>query len=117
LTCVFFADMISARARLPDLPADGHGASWLDLLARSSASKDAEILALRQEIVVLRRVNQKPKPTWSERAVLARVLPTALRRRPAARPAWDDASRLIASASTGARNRAIRVRVTRFGCA
>ena len=57
--------------------------SWLALLARSSASKDAEILALRHEIAVLRRANQKPKPTWSERAVLAalaRVLPTALRR-------------------------------------
>ena len=31
--------------------------SWLGLLARSSASKDAEILVLRQEVAVLRRVN------------------------------------------------------------
>ena len=34
--------------------------SWLGLLARSSASKDAEILILRQEVAVLRRVNPKP---------------------------------------------------------
>jgi hypothetical protein len=29
--------------------------SWLALLARSSASKDAEILVLRYEVTVLRR--------------------------------------------------------------
>ena len=29
--------------------------SWLALLARSQASKDAEILALRHEVAVLRR--------------------------------------------------------------
>jgi putative transposase len=46
--------------------------SWLALLARSSASKDAEILALRYEVAVLRRVNPKPKLSWSDRAVLAR---------------------------------------------
>jgi hypothetical protein len=33
---------------------------WLTLLARSAASKDAELLVLRQEGAVLRR--QKPKP-------------------------------------------------------
>jgi putative transposase len=56
--------------------------SWLALLARSSASKDAEILALRQEVAILRRTNPKPKTTWSDRAVLAafaRILPKALR--------------------------------------
>lgn len=36
-------------------------ACWLALLARSSASKDAEILALRHEIAVLRRANPKPQ--------------------------------------------------------
>lgn len=45
--------------------------SWLALLARSSASKDAEILALRQEVAILRRTNPKPKTTWPDQAVLA----------------------------------------------
>ncbi|MEY9934500.1 putative transposase [Catenulispora sp. GP43] len=55
---------------------------WLVLLARSSASKDAELLALRHEVAVLRRTNPKPRIDWSDRAVLsalARVLPKALR--------------------------------------
>ena len=56
--------------------------SWLALLARSSASKDAEILVLRHEVTVLRRATQRPRLAWSDRAVLAalaRVLPKALR--------------------------------------
>jgi putative transposase len=56
--------------------------SWLRLLARSSACKDAEILALRHEAAVLRQVNPKPKLSWSDRAVLAAVargLPKGLR--------------------------------------
>jgi hypothetical protein len=56
--------------------------AWLVLLARSSASKDAEILALRQEVAVLRRTSPRPKTTWTDRAVLAalaRILPKALR--------------------------------------
>lgn len=56
--------------------------SWFVLLARSSASKDIEILVLRQEIAVLRRQAGPPKPTWSDRAViaaLARSLPKQLR--------------------------------------
>jgi hypothetical protein len=56
--------------------------SWLALLARSSATKDAEILALRHEVAILRRANPMPKMTWPERAVLAalaRLLPKALR--------------------------------------
>ena len=35
--------------------------SWMVLLARSSASKDAELLVLRHEVAVLRRQNPKPK--------------------------------------------------------
>ena len=53
--------------------------SWLALLAaRSSASKNAEILGLRQEVAVLRRLNPKPRLGWTDRAVLAglsRMLP------------------------------------------
>jgi hypothetical protein len=57
--------------------------SWLALLARSSASKDAEILVLRHEVAVLRRGNPRPRIDWADRALLAalaRILPTALRR-------------------------------------
>jgi hypothetical protein len=55
---------------------------WLVLLARSSASKDAEILILRHEVVVLRRQITTPRPSWPDRALLAalaRLLPRVLR--------------------------------------
>ena len=55
---------------------------WLALLARSNASKDAEILALRHEVSVLRRQVAHPRPDWADRAViaaLARLLPGHLR--------------------------------------
>jgi hypothetical protein len=39
--------------------------SWLVLLARSDATKDAEILVLRHEVAVLRRNNQRPTLTWA----------------------------------------------------
>ena len=44
---------------------------WMALLARSAASKDAELLVLRQEVAVLRRQHPKPKLDWAARAVLA----------------------------------------------
>ena len=36
--------------------------SWLTLLPRAPSSKDIELLVLRHEVVVLRRVNPKPPP-------------------------------------------------------
>ena len=57
--------------------------SWLALLARSDAAKDAEILTLRHEVTVLRRTTPRPTLTWLDRAVLSalsRLLPTPLRR-------------------------------------
>lgn len=56
--------------------------SWLALLARSSSSKDAEMLALRHEVAVLRRTNPRPRMCRTDRAVLAalaRIMPKALR--------------------------------------
>ena len=44
---------------------------WLALLARSDASKDAEIPVLRHEVAVLRRQVAYPKPDWADRAVIA----------------------------------------------
>jgi putative transposase len=55
---------------------------WLVLLGRNQASKDAEILALRHEVMVLRRQISRPRPDWADRAVLAalaRLLPAGLR--------------------------------------
>jgi putative transposase len=56
--------------------------AWLMLLARSSAAKDIELLVLRHENSVLRRMNRKPRLGWADRAVFAaliRLLPAALR--------------------------------------
>ncbi|WP_285612261.1 hypothetical protein [Actinokineospora globicatena] len=79
--CVMFVDWWSVAVRLlygllvQEL-------SWLTLLCRGSASKDADILALRHEVAVLRRTNPRPRLAWADRAVLAalsRLLPRSLR--------------------------------------
>ena len=71
-----------SRACSPDGATTPHVLSWLALLARSDAAKDVEILVLRHEVAVLRRLNARPGLTWLDRAVLSalsRLLPTGLR--------------------------------------
>ena len=62
--------------------------SWLALLGRSQASKNTEILVLRQEVAVLRRANLKPRLAWTgpTRAVFVALASSCPRQRAATGP-------------------------------
>jgi putative transposase len=59
-----------------------HLTRWL---ARSSASKDAELLVLRHEVAVLRRQHPRSKLGWADRAILAALARLLARPQRAAR--------------------------------
>lgn len=52
---------------------------WLCLQGRSEVCKDAEIMVLRREVMVLRCRAARPRPDLADRAILARLQPAALR--------------------------------------
>ena len=52
-----------------------HVLAWLGLLARSTQSKNTEILVLRHEVAVLRRQVPRLRLSWADRAVFAALTP------------------------------------------
>lgn len=55
-------------------------AGWMTLLARPSATKDAELLVLRRQVAVLRRHNPKPRLDWANPAALAAAVTACVTR-------------------------------------
>jgi hypothetical protein len=51
-----------------------HMLGLLLLMARTSSTKDIELLVLRHELAVLRRTNPRPRLDWADRAVLAALI-------------------------------------------
>ncbi len=57
---------------------------WIGLWVRPDVAKDAEILMLRHQVLVLRRRGRNPRLSWADRAILSslsRLLSKAGRRR------------------------------------
>ena len=66
-----------------------HMLGLLLLMARTSSTKDIELLVLRHKVAVLRRTSPRPRLEWADRAVFAalvRRLPRALRAHRLVRP-------------------------------
>jgi len=65
---------------------------WMVLLARSTASKDAELLVLRHEVAVLQRASTRPRLDSADRAILAaliRRLPMTVQHHRIITPGWS----------------------------
>ena len=52
---------------------------WMVLRARSDTTKEIEILVLRHQLAVLQRRTPRPRMSWTDRAVIAALSPTATR--------------------------------------
>jgi hypothetical protein len=50
---------------------------WIVLRTRSDTTKDIEILVLRHQLAVLQRRTPRPRMSWTDRALLAALTPTA----------------------------------------
>lgn len=64
--------MMIGHALPPALPVFVRLCGWLALLSRSTASKDAEPLALRYEVAALRRTQPRSRLDWADRQSSAR---------------------------------------------